>query len=124
MIDFKNTVFQYLNIVDNSTFRGLVEKVLVKDEWIALSFQGYRDGVVFTDRRIITINVQGISEKKKDLTSIPYRNIQVFSAETAGTLDLDSELTLWIPSTGSIKLQFTRGTDIFSLCKLLSEKIL
>lgn len=121
MIDFKNSIFLQQDIVDNDTFQDLIDKILVDGEFVIITFQGYRDGIVFTNKRIITINIQGATGKKKDLTSIPYGSIQAYSVETAGGLDFDSELTLWIPSAGSIKLQFTRNTDVFYLCQTISE---
>ena len=121
MIDFKNSIFLQQDIVDNDTFQDLIDKILVEGEFVIITFQGYRDGIVFTNKRIITINIQGTTGKKKDLTSIPYGSIQAYSVETAGGLDFDSELTLWIPSAGSIKLQFTRNTDVFYLCQTISE---
>lgn len=121
MIDFKNAIFKQQELVDNDTFQDLIDKVSVDGECVIMTFQGYRDGIVFTDKRIITINIQGTTGQKKDITSIPYGSIQAYSVETAGGLDLDSELTLWIPSAGSIKLQFTRSTDVFYLCQIISE---
>lgn len=53
-----------------------------------------RDYVVFTNKRLIACNVQGITGSKKDFTSLPYSKLQAFSIETAGTLDMDAELTL------------------------------
>ena len=56
------------------------------------TFKGVRDGVVFTNKIIISINVQGLTGTKKDFSSLPYSKIQAFSVETAGVFDLDSEL--------------------------------
>ena len=61
-------------------------------ESVVATFRGIRDGIVFTNKRIIAINVQGLTGKKKDFTSLPYSKIQTFSVESAGVLDLDSEL--------------------------------
>lgn len=124
MIDFKNTIFQSLTIRDNDVYRNIVSKILTRDEWIAMTFEGYRDGVVFTDKRIITINIQGFSGKKIDLTSIPYSNITAHSIETAGAMDYDSELTLWVRSVGAVRFQFTTGTDIYMIGKTISDYVL
>lgn len=108
-------------MVDNDHFRDLVNKILINGEWIIMSFQGYRDGIVLTDKRIIAINIQGATGKKKDLTSIPYKKIQAYSVETGGAMDWDSELVLWMSSVGSVKFQFTTGTDVFSICRIISD---
>ncbi len=70
------------------------------------AFQTIRDMVVFTNKRIIAINVQGITGKKKDFTSLPYSKVQAFSVETAGTLDLDCEMELWFSGLGAVKFEF------------------
>ena len=94
MIDFKNADFLKLKPVSNATYAAMITPMFVSGETIIGSFQTIRDGVVFTNKRIITINIQGITGKKKDFTSLPYKKIQAYSVETAGVLDLDSELDL------------------------------
>ena len=75
----------------------------------------------FTNKRIIAINVQGLTGKKKDYTSIPYSKICTFSVETAGFFDLDSELELYMSGVGHVKFQFTQGTDIKEICRAISR---
>lgn len=69
-------------------------------------FKAVRDFVVFTDKRLVAVNVQGITGKKRDFTSLPYSKIQAFSIETAGTFDLDAELDLWFSGLGKVRLEF------------------
>jgi hypothetical protein len=59
-----------------------------------------RDFVVFTDKRLIAVNVQGMTGKKRDFTSLPYSKIQAFPIETADSFDLDAELDLWFSGLG------------------------
>lgn len=124
MIDFNNASFVKLRPVNDNAFEKMVAPILVGGEEIVRCFQSIRDGVVFTNKRIVTINVQGLTGKKKDFTSLPYSKIQAFSVETAGAFDLDSELELWFSGMGRIKLEFIGATDITHLCKLISEKVL
>ena len=79
---------------------------------------------MFTDKRIIAINVQGITGKKKDLTTLPYSRIQAYSIETAGTLDLDTELELWFSGLGKVRFEFKGSFDITYLNKLIGGFIL
>ena len=124
MIDFNNASFVKLRPVNDNVFQKMVAPILVNGEEIVRCFQSIRDGVVFTSKRIITINIQGITGKKKDFTSLPYNKIQSFSVETAGAFDLDSELELWFSGMGRVKLEFIGSTDVAHLCKLISEKVL
>ena len=121
MIDFKNFEFLALSQVDIATFREMINPILIDGESIMGSYQSIRDGVVFTNKRIITINVQGLTGKKKDFTSLPYSKIQVFSVETAGTFDFDSELDVWFSGLGKVRLAFVKKADITSICKTISE---
>lgn len=124
MIDFNNAGFFKLHPVSNDTFSQMVAPTFVDGEIIIGAYQGLRDGVVFTNKRIITINVQGITGKKKDLTSLPYSKIQAFSIETAGHLDLDSELELWFSGMGKVKLEFVSRANVSEICKIISEHVL
>ena len=124
MIDFNNASFVKLRPVNDSAFEKTLAPILVDGEAIIRSFQSLRDGVVFTNKRIITINIQGITGKKKDFTSLPFNKIQAFSVETAGVFDLDSELDLWFSGMGRVRLEFIGAADVAHLCKLISEKVL
>lgn len=124
MIDFNNATFLKLRPVGNSTFSSIISLMFVYGEEIIGTYQSIRDGVVFTNKRIIVINVQGITGKKKDYTSLPYTKIQAYSVETAGVLDLDSELVLWFSGLGKIKLEFVANANVAEICKMISEKVL
>lgn len=124
MIDFKNARLLKLKPVDNKTYEKEVGQLLIHDEELLGCFRGVRDGVVFTNKRIITINIQGVTGTKKDFTSIAYKKIHAFSIETAGIMDLDSELVLWISELGSIRFEFVSRADIAGLCRAISECIL
>ena len=124
MIDFNNASFAKLRPVNDNAFEQMVAPILVKGEEIVRCFQSIRDGVVFTNLRIITINIQGITGRKVDFTSLPYNKIQAFSVETAGAFDLDSELDLWFSGMGRVRFEFIGAADVAHLCKMISEKVL
>lgn len=124
MIDFQNAAFLKLKPVKDSDFSGMISPLFVNGEQIIQSFRGIRDGVVFTNKRIFAINIQGITGKKKDFTTLPYSKIQAFSVETAGVLDLDSELELWFSGLGKVKFEFIAQADVSAICRMISEKVL
>lgn len=124
MIDFKNAEFLKLKPVDSKAYADMITPMFVPGEEILSSYQTVRDGVVFTNKRIFVINVQGITGKKKDFTSLPYSKIQAYSVETAGTFDLDSELELWFSSIGKIKLEFVSRANVSEICKMISMHVL
>ena len=124
MIDFNNASFLKLRLVGNQAFAATIVPMFIEGERIIGTYQSIRDGVVFTNKRIFVINVQGITGKKKDFTSLPYSKIQAYSVETAGVLDLDSELELWFSGLGKIKLEFSANANVTEICKLISEKVL
>ena len=124
MIDFKNAEFLKLKPVDDSAYSEAIAPMLVDGEFIVGTFKAIRDGVVFTNKRIFVINVQGITGKKVDYTSLPYSKIQAYSVETAGVIDLDSELELWFSGLGKIKLEFVARADVGKICKMISERVL
>ena len=124
MIDFSNAKFLKMRPVNDDSFSGMITPMFAEGEFIIGSFQSVRDGVVFTNKRIIAINVQGITGKKKDFTSLPYSKIQAYSVETAGVLDADSELDLWFSGLGRVRFEFIQSMNIQEICKLISERVL
>lgn len=124
MIDFQNASFLKLKPVDGEQFAAYVRDMLLDNEEIIQCYQSIRDGVIFTNARIIAVNVQGITGKKKDFTSLPYSKIQAFSVETAGVFDLDSELELWFSGLGKVKFEFIADCNVSYICKMISEFVL
>ncbi len=126
MIDFKNgnSIYAKLKTVDNNTYASVVSPILITDEKILGTYKGIRDGVVFTDKRIISINVQGLTGTKKDITSLPYSKVQAFSVETAGVLDFDSELDLWFSGLGKIRFEFSKNSNVSQICNMISKHVL
>tara|TARA_Y100000287_G_scaffold141219_1_gene115970 strand:- start:93 stop:470 length:378 start_codon:yes stop_codon:yes gene_type:complete len=122
-IDFKNASFFKLKETNLTEAKELVLPILLDGEEIFNAFRGIRDYVLFTDKRIISVNVQGVTGTKKDFTTLPYSHIQSFSVETAGKLDLDSELTLYF-SFGTVKFEFKSSFDIKSFSKFIGNYIL
>ena len=124
MIDFQNSAVFKLKGVSNDAFQGLISPIFVQGEQIIYSYQTVRDGVVFTNKRILAINIQGITGKKKDISSLPYSKIQAFSIETAGTLDLDSELEIWFSGLGKVKFEFSKDSNVAASGRIISEYVL
>ncbi len=121
MIDFNNSgVFARLKKVNDNEFDKEISNFLIDGERVIGTYKSIRDGVVFTDKRIITINVQGVTGKKKDFTSLPYSKITTFSLETAGVFDLDAELEIYLSAVGKVKFEFTGSTDVKEICKIIS----
>ena len=121
MIDFNGSgFFARLNKVENTDFLDMISDFLIEGEEIVGSYRSIRDGVVFTNKRILAINVKGITGKKKDFTSIPYNKITTFSLETAGLLDFDAELEIYMSAVGKVKFEFTGRTNVKEICKMIS----
>ena len=124
MIDFNNASVFKLGPWDLSQVVNEILPLLVHGEEPLAAFKGVRDYVVFTNKRLIAVNVQGITGKKRDYTSLPYSKVQSFSVETAGTFDLDAELDLWFSGLGKVRLEFKGQVDIRSLSQLIAGYVL
>lgn len=121
MIDFQNGTFVKLKMVNRSDGVNLVQPLLINGEGIISTYRGIRDYVIFTNKRIISVNVQGMTGKKKDFTSLPYAKISAFSVETAGHFDLDSELELWFSSLGKVKFEFSGNSNIVEIGQIIGS---
>ncbi|KUJ83699.1 PH domain-containing protein [Microbulbifer flavimaris] len=119
MIDFENKGF--FKLKQNAAFAAKVAPLLLDGEEVLDSFKSFRDGVVFTSKRIIAVNVQGLTGSKKDFTSLPYKNIVAYSVESSGTFDLDSELEIYFSSLGKVKFEFTGSTRMLDICHYISR---
>ena len=121
MIDFENPEYLKLKPVALSEFEKLLSPLFINGEEILCAFRTIRDGVVFTNKRIIAINMQGVTGKRKDFTSLPYSKVQAFSVETAGVFDLDSELEIWFSGLGKVRFEFVSSADMGKVCRTISE---
>lgn len=121
MIDFGNGLLFKLAKVDSSIGYDCVKNLLIPNETIIGTYKAIRDVVVFTDKRVISINVQGLTGKKRDYTSMPYSKISVFSIETAGTFDLDSELEMYFSGVGRVKFEFSGSSDMERIGQVISS---
>ncbi|HEY4650551.1 MAG TPA: PH domain-containing protein [Pontibacter sp.] len=100
--------------------------ILLDDERIERAYRLIRDMLVFTNKRLILVNKQGLTGSKVDYQSIPYSSIKMFSKETAGMMDFDAELKIWLTgeSAPTIKQDFRKGDNINEAYKVLSKYVL
>ena len=124
MIDFNNKALFKLKGMPIADGQKIVSELLIHGEGVIAAFNAIRDSLIFTNKRIISVNVQGITGKKIDYTSIPYSKIQVFSIETAGTFDLDAELDVTISGIGTIRFELKSSENIREIGKAISQYVL
>jgi len=100
-------------------------KLLAPNEQIQLAYQVIRDLFIFTSKRLILVDVQGLTGAKVSYHSIPYRSITHFSIETAGGFDLDAELKIWITGNPApIQKRFNKKLNIYALQSVLAAYVL
>lgn len=120
MIDFNRDTTIKLKQTDIQDGEKMVGDLLIDGETVISAYREIRDCVIFTNKRVIAVNVQKLTGKKKDYTSLPYSKISVFSVETAGVLDLDSELDMWFSGLGHVRFEFTGHSNIKEIGKLIA----
>ncbi len=101
-------------------------KLLIEGEEIELGFKLIRDTFIFTTKRLILIEKQGITGSKVEYKSIIYKSISRFSVETAGTFDLEAELKIWVSSetNPSIVKQFNKSVNVYDVQTVLAHHVL
>lgn len=98
------------------------ENILAPSERVEKAYKLLRDLFIFTNKRLILVDKQGVTGKKTEYHSIPYRSITHFSIETAGHFDLDAELKIWISGTAlPIEKQFNSSLNVYELQRVLAE---
>lgn len=124
MIDFNNSVFIKMKKVNSDGLMKDAQPLLINGEQIIGTYKAIRDYCVFTNKRVISVNVQGMTGKKKDFTSLPYSKVSAYSVETSGVLDMDSELEMYFSGLGKVKFEFTGSSDIVKIGQIISMYIL
>jgi len=101
-------------------------QLLIDNEEIEMGFKLIRDTFIFTNKRLILVDVQGLTGSKTEYKSITYKSITRFSVETAGTFDLDAELKIWVSSelNPSIVKQFNKSVNVYDVQKVLAHHVL
>ena len=126
MINFnKDSVFD-LKPISTAEVRDEVNGLLIDGEEIACAFKTIRDQLIFTNKRIISVDVQGITGKRKSFSSMPYSKVQFFAIQTPGFAELipDSELVLTFSNSFTAKFEFKGDTDIGKIGRMISAYVL
>ena len=100
-----------------------IAPLLVPGEQPWAAFQTFRDTAVFTSKRLIVRDAQGLSGKKVEMYSLPYSAINMWSSENAGTFDFNAEVELWTRA-GHIKIKWGKGADVRRIDQLIGHAVL
>ncbi|TDC80336.1 PH domain-containing protein [Streptomyces hainanensis] len=115
-------LFGNAHAIDPAQAHQEYARLLGPQERVQAAFLLIRDTILFTDRRMILVDKQGITGRKVEYHSIPYKSISHFAVETAGHFDLDAELKIWLSGNPTpIEKTFTKGVDIYEVQAILSE---
>lgn len=124
-LGFLDGLFGNASEVNIDKIEKELQILLTDGEEVQRAYVVIRDSFVFTNKRLILIDKQGITGKKIEYHSIPYKSISHFSIETAGHFDMDSELKIWISGNSEpIEKEFKGDKSIFNVQKALSYYIL
>ena len=118
-----NTILGNAGEVSIENLQQEYQKLLLDNETIELGFKLFRDVFMFTDKRLILIDKQGLTGSKIEYKSLPYKSVSRFSLESNGTFDLDAELKIWISSENSpsVSKKFNKNVNIYEVQKLLAK---
>ncbi len=107
--------------IDAAKIQTEFSRILAPNERVEHAYQLIRDYFVFTDKRFVLVDKQGLTGSKVEYHSIPYKSITHFSIETAGTFDLDAELKIWISGTPTpIEKKFNKQLSIYEVQSILA----
>ena len=125
-VNFNQDSVWNLKPIRVDSVKGEVNGLLIGGEEVVMAFQTVRDQLIFTNKRIIAVDVQGITGKRKSFSTMPYSKIQYFSIQTPGFAELipDSELFIMFSNTFTAKFEFKGGVDIGKIGRMISEYVL
>jgi len=111
--------------VDTKELEKELEMLLTETEEIQKAFKLIRDFFVFTDKRLILVDKQGVTGKKVEYHSVPYKSITHFAVESSGHFDLDAELKIWISGSHEpISKEFKKDKNIYDVQKALAKYVM
>lgn len=111
--------------IDTTKIQSEFNQILAPGEKVEHAYQLIRDYFVFTDKRLVLVDKQGLTGSKVEYHSIPYKSITHFSIETAGTFDLDAELKIWISGTAApVQKRFNKKLSIYEVQSVLASYVL
>ncbi|MDC9565755.1 MULTISPECIES: PH domain-containing protein [unclassified Pseudoalteromonas] len=111
--------------VDDSDLEKVLANTLIDGEQVEKAYKVIRDMFIFTNKRLILIDKQGMTGSKMEMVSIAYSKITKFSKESAGHFDLDAELKIWIGSDPTpISKEFKSGDNINEVYRVISQHAL
>ncbi len=100
-------------------------EVLLAGETVLSAFRTIRDTVFLTNLRFVKVDVQGLTGKKVDITSIPWKSVTRFSVETAGSFDLDADLKVWVSSAHEpYEVKISKKSDAAAIQRIFAQQIL
>ena len=125
-VNFNQNSAWNLKPISTDAVRNEVAGLLINDEEIVMAFQTIRDQLIFTNKRIISIDVQGLTGKRKSFSTMPYSKIQYFSIQTPGFAEFipDSELFIMFSNTFTARFEFKGNVDIGRIGRMISEYVL
>lgn len=109
--------------VDPADIQKNFGPILAQNERIEHVYQLIRDYFVFTDRRLVLVDVQGVTGSKVEYHSLPYKAITHFSVETAGTFDMEGELKIWISGGAMFQKQFSKNQNLLEVQSVLASYV-
>jgi len=126
MINFNNNSVWNLRPIEVSVVKNEVTGLLIDGEEIVLAFKTVRDQLIFTNKRIISVDIQGVTGARKSYSSMPYSKIQFFTIQTPGFVEIipDSELILTFANGFTAKFEFKGNVDIGKIGRMISEYVL
>ena len=125
-VNFNQNSVWNLKPIEPDAVRNEVMALLINGEEVVMAFQTVRDQLVFTNKRIIAIDVQGITGKRKSFSTMPYSKIQYFSIQTPGFAEFipDSELFIMFSNSFTAQFEFKENVDIGKIGRMISEYVL
>lgn len=121
----KDSVFN-LKPIDLSEVRAEVNALLIEGEQAVAAFRTVRDQLIFTNKRIISVDVQGITGRRKSYSSLPYSKVQFYGIQTPGLIELvpDSELELVFSNGFTAHFEIKGNCNILEIGRMISEFVL
>lgn len=111
--------------IDPKEVQTQYAQILLPEEEVQRAYQLIRDSFIFTTRRLILVDVQGVTGSKVSYLSLPYRSIAGFAVESAGTFDLDAELKIWVRGQPApILKKFNKKVNIYDVQRVLAHYVL
>lgn len=110
--------------IDEEDVSKQLDSLLIPGEEVVYSLKQIRDMIVVTNYRLMVVDKQGVTGRKKMITSYLLDRVTKFEVENSPYFDIDSEFAVYFTGTADpVKFEIAKLTNVYEFSRILFEQV-